>query len=266
MSQEIAQSRAPSLTESLPSIVRRVNRAPHVLVLMDLDGTLAPHEPDPHDARIPQAVVEDLGRLAANPRAAAGIISGRSVADLESRVGLEGIVYAGNGGMQIRGRGLHFVEPFSYLMQPALQVAVVMLEERLNRVPGVLVENKGLTATVHTRGGNETSRALVRETVLSLMEGHGQFRVSQGNLALDILPRNGWHKGTAAQWIRRELGLDHALLVYAGDDVPDEDAFELMAGEITIKVGGGPTAASCQAESPLEIQGLLALLAEALER
>jgi len=255
--------RVRSLTRSLPAIVRSAAGARHLLVFLDFDGTLAPFETDPDAAYIPSGAMHWLRKLTANPRATVGIISGRATQDLISRIGIEEMVYAGNHGIEIRGRGLHFAEPFAFLLEPVLAQILANLGNQLEGLPYARIENKRLTATVHTRGASDEERMRAAEIVLRTVHEFPQFHCRAGRHAVDILPHNGWHKGTAAQWIRRELGLDDALVVYAGDDVSDEDAFEALPGAITIKVGVTPTQACYLASSPSEIWALVAHLENA---
>ncbi len=49
--------------------------------------------------------------LAGSERVTAMIVSGRSLQDVAGKVGLPGLIYAGNHGLEIEGPGLKFVEP-----------------------------------------------------------------------------------------------------------------------------------------------------------
>jgi len=253
-----------SLKLSLKGVTKRVATAPHLLVLLDFDGTLAPFEADPSAARVSAPAREWLNELARCPRATVGIISGRSLADLVARVDLDGLVYAGNYGNEIRGRGLSFVEPFAFLLEPALKRLLTDLSARLSGFPEVRLEDKRRTAAVHMRGANADEAARAAAIVWSVVNACPQFRCRRSRDCFDILPRNGWHKGSTVRWIRRELDLADALVVYVGDDDSDEDAFSALPGQITIKVGAPPTQASYVADSPVEVWAFLARLTGAL--
>jgi len=248
---------------SMGGIIRRVAAARHVLVLLDYDGTLAPYQNDPGASRIPAAATDWLAELARHPKATVGIVSGRSVQDLAGRVGLEGLVYAGNHGIEVRGRGLHYVEPAALAAAPILRQIVSGLAARLSRDSTVLVEDKHLTATVHVGEGQATRETA--EIVHSIVEANPQFRCRPGRRSFDILPENGWDKGSAVRWIRQELGLDGAEVVYVGDDSSDEDAFAVLPNAITVKIGEPPTHASYVAESPIQVWALLAEVLRALD-
>jgi trehalose-phosphatase len=251
------------LIPSLRTILGRLSGGAQALVLLDFDATLVSGEADPAGASVPQPARETLRRLTENPRAVVGIASGRTVADLTTRLWLDDIVYAGSHGMEIRGRGLHFVEPFAFLLEPALKKFVERLAARLEELPNVRIEEGRLTARVHLAAAGEAERARAGEIVLALVYSTRQFRCRPARDAFDILPRNGWHKGKAAQWIRRELHLEDALIVYAGD-ATDEEAFAALTSHVTVKVGTGPTQAHYLADSPAEIWALLAQLEGAL--
>ena len=252
------------LSSSLAEILRRTAGTSHVLVLLDFDGTLAPLQDQPDAAKVPEQARDLLRRLAEDSRATVGIVSGRSVGDLEERVALGGIVYAGNHGIEIRGQGLHFVEPTAFLLEPVLKKVVTELSDRVAGIPNARVEDKRLTASLNLRGVRPEHRIRASEIVLSLVGESSQFLCRPAKDAFDILPRNGWHKGRAVEWIRQHLGMNEALVIFAGDDVSDEDAFSALAGAVTIKVGDLPTAASYRAESPSEIWALLTQLETAL--
>jgi len=253
------------LSAALADIVRRASAAPRMLVLLDFDGTLAPFQDQPEAAIIAEPARDLLRRLAENPRVTVGIVSGRSIADLAERVAIEGVVYAGNHGIEIRGHGLHFIEPVAFLLEPALKKLVDELTLRVEEIPNVRIENKHLTATMNLRGVRRDDGVRASEILSALVEELPQFLIQPAKEAFDIVPRNGWNKGSAVQWIRNALAMNEALTIFAGDDVSDEDAFAVLTGAITIKVGEPPTAAAHLASSPSEIWALLTELETALE-
>ncbi len=105
-----------NLTESLPEIASRIDRAESILLGLDFDGTLTPIRPRPEEVVLPEPVRAVLARLAGLPRVTLMIVSGRSLGDVASRVGLPQLIYAGNHGLEIRGPGLVFVEPTAALL------------------------------------------------------------------------------------------------------------------------------------------------------
>src|SRR4051794_10007655 len=77
------------------------------------------------------------------------VISSRDRADLQTRVGIPGLVFAGNHGLEISGPGCLFVEPAAASRCTSLQGLADELTKRLQHIPGILVEDKGLMLSVH---------------------------------------------------------------------------------------------------------------------
>lgn len=81
-------------------------------LLLDYDGTLAPIAPHPDLATLPQETKNVLQRLSNLSDVYIAIISGRGVDNVKDMVGIEGITYAGNHGLEIlHPDGSKFVHP-----------------------------------------------------------------------------------------------------------------------------------------------------------
>lgn len=80
--------------------------------MLDYDGTLAPIAPHPDLAILPQETKNVLQRLSNINDVYIAIISGRGVENVKNMVGIEGITYAGNHGLEIlHPDGSKFVHP-----------------------------------------------------------------------------------------------------------------------------------------------------------
>jgi trehalose 6-phosphate synthase/phosphatase len=79
---------------------------------LDYDGTLAPIAPHPDLAVLPPETKKVLQRLSHHSDVYVAIISGRNVENVKKMVGIEGITYAGNHGLEIlHPDGTKFVHP-----------------------------------------------------------------------------------------------------------------------------------------------------------
>ncbi|MDP1591342.1 MAG: trehalose-phosphatase, partial [Prosthecobacter sp.] len=76
---------------------------PRILIGCDFDGTLAPLVSHADKACLTAATKAVLLRLASLPGVILAVISGRSLVDLRQRVGLPGVLYAGNHGLEMTG-------------------------------------------------------------------------------------------------------------------------------------------------------------------
>lgn len=237
----------PCLTEVLPKIAERINRSGPIVLGLDFDGTVTPLRSRPEKVWLSEPMRAVLARLSHNKRVTVMLVSGRSIEDLINRVALPGLVYAGNHGLEIRSEGLEFVEPVSRTLASRLQQLTEVLAARVRATPGVVLEPKGLTTSVHFRtvapGLWEELAAAVQEAVAKDTE---RFVVTSGHRVWEIRPRVPWNKGTALTWVIEQLALQgDRLVIYAGDDQTDEDAFACHPDDVTVKVGdpATPTAA-----------------------
>jgi trehalose 6-phosphate phosphatase len=223
------------------------------LLVFDFDGTLAPIVNEPAAARLRPATRRLLRALAR--RFPCAVVSGRALRDLRPRLtGVSLIGLAGN----------HGAEPAPSRDGAAAALRTVRrwsrnLVTRLDGLPGVALENKGLTLTIHYRRAPDP-RAAGRAIRAALGALHGT-RLVRGKFGINVFPPGAPHKGTALLGLRRRLGLKAAL--YVGDDATDEDAFAALSPPdlLAIRVGRSRSSlASYFLRDQREIDALLAAL------
>jgi trehalose-phosphatase len=181
------------------------------------------------------------------------------------RVGhVEGIVYAGNHGLQIFGRGMYFVEPTAAARSSELCRMSSALVEKLKPFMGAFVEFKGLTTAIHFRITPEENVQQISTVVRDMIATNPEcFQLKSGSKVLEIVPRTNWNKGAAVRWINRRLGDGEILSIYIGDDNTDEDAFRELPDSITVKVGDpAGTLARYQAPDPDAVHDFLLRLTD----
>jgi trehalose-phosphatase len=252
-----------SLLQVVSEVKDRIAAAESIGLFLDFDGTIVPIEADPAAPRLSAGMAETLKALSSLDFLATTIISGRALEDLYDRIRLPGLIYAGNHGLEISGRNLHFVEPRAAERQEQLAELCDELRIRLRPIAGVIVECKRLTASVHYRQAAEADRAVIEKTARAAVARAGdRFRLSQGRKVFEILPRTGWHKGAAVRWIIGQLGGEAILPVYLGDDTTDEDAFCVLPDAVTIQVGHArPTCARYTLPDPTTVHEFLLWMA-----
>jgi trehalose 6-phosphate phosphatase len=244
----------------------------HLLLGLDFDGTLAPIVPHPEDAQISQNTSAALEPLTSRQDVTVALVSGRALADLKTRINLDAI-FAGNHGLEISGLGCDFLHPEAAAAQSDLQQLCDEIKARLAGIRGTLVEDKGLTAAVHTRNVADRDRNRVATVVSVVVSPHRhKFELREGKEIIEIRPRITWNKGAAMAWLRTRL--EESLskskvsgkfsVCYIGDDATDEDVFKIIAG-ITIRVGTDcSTAARFMVNGPDEVTAFLYWLSSAL--
>lgn len=244
--------------------------AGHLLLGLDFDGTLAPIVLRPEDAALLPDAGPVLRSLAQRTDTRIAILSGRALADIANRVGLEGAFYAGNHGLEIAGPGVHRVHERADASRELMRELAATLEEDLAAIPGTQVENKGLTLSVHyRRATNEDAERQTRETVERRCAPFAELRLTHGKKLVEIRPDVAWHKGEALRFLHDTIvGRETvAPTVFIGDDRTDEDAFQLVGprgyGIIVAEIVPEETAAHAYLRSPVEVVEFLRQLDEA---
>ena len=209
-----------------------------------------------------------LAGLSRDERFILGIISGRSLDDVRGRVGVSGLVYAGSHGLEIQGPGLDFTHPAAEKLRETQGRVYARLRQELVDAPGVMLEDKGLTLSLHYRLTPREYVDNVEEMFAASVApflAEGQVEVARGKKVLEVRPRVPWNKGTAITKLAETYGRPE-LTVFFGDDVSDEDGFAVVQeGEgIAVMVGpaGQPTQAMYRVDSPQEVVETLKLLAQ----
>ncbi|HTA43073.1 MAG TPA: trehalose-phosphatase [Bryobacteraceae bacterium] len=238
------------LISNLPTLASEIGRAAHLFLGVDFDGTLAPIVSNPADARVPDETRVVLEELAARRNFTIAVVSGRGLADLCSRVG-SCFILAGNHGLEIMDEGFHWCHPDALKCQPLLRAICEKLRVEIGGITGALIEDKGLTASVHYRNVAPDEIPRLTETVKSAVAPHvDRFLTRRGKKVTEILPRVPWHKGSAIHWMLDRLGntvSGETAVCYIGDDATDECAFRYLPAAITVRVGtSNPTSARFQ--------------------
>lgn len=198
----------------------------------DFDGTLTPIVDTPEEAEIPSNVKTHLTRL--TKHCPVGILSGRSVEDLKRRVGVENVYYSGEHGRVVRGPNIDFVSDHARRTKGRIDRICAEIEEKSDHINGVIVENKGYTASVHYRLLEEDKVSEVKEIFNEVTEPYlekGLVKTNYGKKVLEVIPPGEWNKGKAISLLRNLLNLEEeTMTIYLGDDTTDEYAFSSLKG------------------------------------
>jgi trehalose 6-phosphate phosphatase len=199
------------------------------------------------------------------------VVSVRVPQDGGGMVGLPELIYVGNHGLERIARGTPWTHPVAAAAQPSIAAALAEIESAARSVadvPWLLIENKGVTGTVHYRLAPDqiAAAALLEPLARSAADRHG-LRLTLGRMIFEVRPALAVNKGTAIRELAQDLGLRG--IVFFGDDVTDVDAFRALrelreAGEAaTLRVGvlGPDTSPAVLAEIDLSVVGVPACAA-----
>jgi len=228
-------------------------RGRRLLAAFDFDGTLAPIALRPEQVITPPGTRAALDRL--RGLCVTAVISGRSQSDVSARVGVAVDYVVGNHGID----GLPGAEREKDECTAVSQGWMAQLRggDELRAVdPGLLLEDKGVSLSVHYRQARDPAQAvaLLPDTFARLEPAP---RIVTGKMVFNLLPPSAVDKGTA---MLRLLELSRADAgFYVGDDVTDEDVFCLHQPDLlTVRVGRDDSShARLYLRAPSEIPRLI---------
>jgi trehalose 6-phosphate phosphatase len=222
------------------AIGTRLDGSP-LVVLLDIDGTLAPIAPRPDEARIPDTTRDVLRRVIGLPGTVVALVTGRS-ADDASRMAIDGAWIIGNHGLELRSpRGDTTPDLGAARYADAVAAAARALAPLSNEWPGVILENKGLGLGIHYRLASPDAPPRIRERMTELARSTG-LRLTEGKKIFELRPPVRVDKGTATLAFLDRVGAltTEASVLFAGDDRTDEDAFRVLRARssraVTIRV------------------------------
>ena len=126
-----------------------------------------------------------LLRLSNMPDVFVSIISGRSVANVQEMVGIKGITYAGNHGLEIiHPDGTKFLHPLPREMEERVGQLTEQLQQECCQ-DGAWVENKGAGLTFHYRNVPHNTRQPLVTRASQLIATAG-FNIGNAHCALEV--------------------------------------------------------------------------------
>lgn len=256
------------LFDAWETIANRIRTARHTLLMFDFDGTLTPIVDTPEMAKLHEESRKLLKSLARCRKFTIAVVSGRAINDLQCKVAVPGIIYAGNHGLEIQGLDLDFVHPITEEVRPLLRILGLVLKKALGAIRGVIVEDKGLSLSVHYRLVDDQEVDQVNdifESTVGVAAVLGKVRTTSGKMVREVRPAVPWDKGKAVKLLMRRYGRggrqSGLLPIYLGDDLSDEDAFKVIEsyGGVAVYVGAenNQSAASYYLKSTGEVDDFI---------
>jgi trehalose 6-phosphate phosphatase len=226
-----------------------------LLLASDYDGVLARLRDEPSAAVPEPGVAEVLARLAAVDGVTVALVSGRGVADLQATSGLTGPY------RWVGSHGAEFDGPVSGELATRRDTLAEQLDPVVRTTPGAWLEIKPASVAVHVRQVvDRAAAATLLEQVHAMVDS--SLTLKPGKEVLEVTVTDA-DKGTALRRLITELG--PVVTVYLGDDVTDEDGFRALGpGDVSVKVGDGPTDARHRVADPAGALEFLQRLADLL--
>ena len=230
---------------------------------LDIDGTLVGFEEDPAIVVLDASVLDLIVRISDATEGALGILSGRSLAQVDALLSPMCLPTGALHGQELR-------DPSGVLSlhRPSPGIAAEVedrLREALTGMQGVALETKGGTNFVlHFRSvpHQAGAAALVADSIARASDGI--YEVQHGDCVAELKPA-GSSKGLALRKLMDQAPFRGRRPVVVGDDLTDEEAFAAAnaLGGFGVVVGTRtPTSASYRLADPAAVHAWLARLAD----
>jgi len=223
-------------------------------ILLDIDGTLLDIAPTPHEVYVSAELRTVLSRLARRLGGALGLISGRSLADIDYIFDPLQLPAVGGHGAEIR--------PAANAEICRMQVPPIdpQLKRRFAEIgqldPGIIVEDKEYSIAIHYRLAQEFGGAVIK-SVAAICDKYGGDGLSilPGKSVIEIKPR-GFDKGSGLQQLMSLSPFAGRTPIFVGDDITDEAAFAMLPrfSGIGVSVGGIVPGASFNFDGPQDVR------------
>ena len=234
-----------------------------IVFFFDYDGTLTPIRKKPHLATLSKDTRLILNKLSKKKNSEVFIISGRSLKDVKSLVGLKNISYIGNHGIEFEAPRFKYVHPKARVLKPSIQKSFKILKSALKKYKGVFVENKTYTLSLHYRLANPKDFPQIKNTfegAVKPLKKTKKIKITEGKKVFEVRPNIKWDKGKSVKWVLKKIKTKKNLPICIGDDITDEDAFKVIGKKgLTILVSKKKrkTKAQYRLDSPNEVKKIL---------
>ncbi|NER06657.1 MAG: trehalose-phosphatase [Okeania sp. SIO3C4] len=228
-------------------------------LLLDFDGTLIPYAgQDLLQPTVGDHLLTLLVDLQSATDGAAGIVSGRGIAELDGLLDPVKLAMSGTHGSEIR---LSPADP------PSLVVSSEGYEEMVQQAqkwghehPDTMIEKKFITVAIHFHGLPDLEPA-ARDFALRMEAEHPNYAAQFGRGVIEMKPK-GVDKASGCARLMQQGPFLGRQPLFVGDDVADEEGFAFVNARdgVSIKVGPGETSARYRLDDADAVRTYLASL------
>ena len=231
-------------------------------LFLDVDGTLLEIAATPDSVQVDTSLQDLLERLRTVLGGAVALISGRPIVAIDRLFGPHRWPAAGVHGLERRdsqGR---------WHSQDGFDVATVAqardrLQQLADRLPGTILEDKGMSVALHYRQVPHVERQVHGEVRAILRALGGRLVLQEGRMVVE-LRLQGANKADAIREFLAETPFNGRRPIFIGDDVTDEKALEEVEriGGLSVAVGDR-VRAMLRVSGPRDVRVFLEELADA---
>jgi trehalose 6-phosphate phosphatase len=142
------------------------NSHSRLALFLDFDGTLVPIQRDPDRCTVKEEIKTLLESILDTGKSVLAVLSGRPRSDIEKRIPLKGVYYAGSHGLEIKGPGVQYIHEPAILSKPFMDKVRRNLARKIKGLEGVRIEEKPFSFCSPLSGSAKTYRVLGTENIL----------------------------------------------------------------------------------------------------
>jgi trehalose 6-phosphate phosphatase len=225
-------------------------------LFLDFDGTLVDIVERPDAVVVEPGLPDVLEQLRDRLGGALALISGRPISFLDERLAPHRFDAAGLHGIEHRLAGELF--PCRPADHPALRAEIGKLHPVLSPFPGLIIEDKGCSVSIHWRLAPQLAD-FARERAEAMAEALGpDYRIQFGKAVAEILPAASG-KGRVIEHFLGAAPFRGRRPIFVGDDLTDENGFRTVnaRGGLSVRVGPGETIAQARIGTPAALREIL---------
>jgi len=231
-----------NLWKNINSINDLLDKKNSIIIFLDFDGTISPIVSSPKKAKIDPKIKKILEKFVNTPSVILMIISGRSLEDLRQKIPLETVNLAANHGLEWIRDGKYGCVSLKHEYIHSLKSMKLSIGNLKKLFPKIIIEDKKLSVTLHYRLLTNHQTVNLKNQFKEIIKKYidsNLLEVIYGKKVFDIRPAVNWTKGDLAKLIVSNITTkkNKPLVICIGDDKTDEDMFNKLNGEITIRVG-----------------------------
>jgi trehalose 6-phosphate phosphatase len=244
-------------------LLPKFQRADTHCFFFDFDGTLTEIAESPGSVLVSCQTRSALRQLHEATGGAVAIITGREIEAIDEFLLPVKLPVSGVHGFERRDS--HGERKHALYREKEARELEIMLSQHVAGNPGILIERKRGAVALHYRQRPELERNCI-DWMESAVSHFGDVILMRGKMVIEAKFHHST-KGTAIRDFLSEPPFKGRIPVFAGDDVTDEDAFEVVnrLGGISIKIGNGESAARLRVSGVSEFLTWLVMTAETLK-
>lgn len=216
---------SPTSGSAFPANGRLPEQAPRWAFFLDVDGTLLEIRELPELARPTPRIKSIVQHLQLVTHGAVALISGRSIKALDAIFLPLVLPTAGLHGLERRDAQGGMITDNS--KDESLAHVRARLQQFCENYAGTMLEDKDVTIALHYRNAPEAEEAAHRIMYGIVRELGAGFEVKRGKMVVEVRP-TGDNKGSAIAEFMKEAPFKGKTPVFIGDDVTDEDGFDMV--------------------------------------